>query len=193
MIIGITGSIGSGKTTVSGILKKYGFKIINADEIGHEIIEKNSSAYNKIISTFGKEILDNKKNINRKKLGDIVFSDKNKLKKLNLIMHPIINHEIKKEISKLKRNNIAVDVPLLFESKMQKMFDKVLVVAADEKVIFRRLNKEYSKEKIKKILQNQMSLGKKIKMADFVIYNNKGLKYLNGQVRKIIEKLKQKT
>jgi len=192
MIIGITGAIGSGKTTVSGIFKRYGFAVIDADEIGHEIIKK-SPIKKVLVKNFGKKILDNKKNIDRKRLGDVVFANKTKLKKLNSITHPAIKEGIKKEISKFKKQgrNIAVDSPLLYESGMQKMFDKVIVVAADEKIIFRRLGKKYTKEKIRNILKNQIPINVKIKMADFVVENNGNLKSLESQVKGVISKLKQ--
>ena len=90
MIIGITGSIGSGKTTMSGIFARQGFLSINADKIGHEMLKRDSAIYKKIIKHFGNKILDENKNIDRKKLGNLVFYDSEKLEKLNSITHPII-------------------------------------------------------------------------------------------------------
>ena len=197
MILGITGSIGSGKTTASNLFKKLGFFIVNADEIGHEVIKKNSAAYKKIIKEFGNEILDNNKNIDRKILGSIVFNDKIKLKKLNSIMHPIIINEIENQIKKIKqkcgnKTKIVIDAPLLLETKTKNLVDKIIVVKADKKNIIKRLNKRFSKEKIEKILKSQMPLDEKLRYVDFVIDNNKDLKHLEKQVENIIKKLNNK-
>ena len=191
MIIGITGSIGSGKTTVSRIFNRHGFEAINADEIGHEVIKKGSVAYKKIIKDFGGLILDKSRNIDRKKLGDIVFQDKLKLKKLNSITHPEIHGDIKKRILEFKNQgrNAAVDAPLLFESKMQSLFDNIIVVVADERVILKRLHEKYPVQKIKKILKSQMPAKNKMQKADFVIKNNADLKILESQVIGIIKKI----
>lgn len=194
MIIGITGSIGSGKTTVSSLFKKYGFSVINADEIGHEVIKKNSIAYKKIIKAFGNGILDKNKNIDRKKLGSIAFNDHKKLKKLNSITHPIIFAEIKNQTKKIKNRNMAkiiIDAPLLLETKAKNLVDKVIVVKCDMKSILKR-NKKFTREKIERILKSQMPLKEKIKHADFVADNGKNLKYLEKQVKEVVEKLNQK-
>lgn len=192
MIIGITGSIGSGKTTAANLFKKHGFKVINADEIGHKIIKKNSAAYKKIAKIFGKGILDKSKNIDRKKLGGIVFNDYGKLEKLNSIVHPLILNEIKNSIKKIRNKDkkIIVDVPLLLETKAKNLVDKVIVVKADKKNIIKRLSKKYSKDKIEKILKLQMPIGEKLKHADFVIDNNKDLGHLKKEVTDIFEELK---
>ena len=124
MIIGITGSFGSGKTTVANMFKNYGFKVINADKIYHKKFYKNNALKNKIKKEFG--------TLDRKKIKKIVFDDSKKLKKLNAIAHPTIIKTIKKEIKRIKNKKIIVDVPLLFESKIEKMFDKIIVVDCDK-------------------------------------------------------------
>ena len=197
MIVGITGSIGSGKTTAAKIFSKYHFARIDADRIGHDIIKRNSAAYKKIIKEFGNETLGKSKNIDRKKLGNIVFTNEKKLKKLNSIAHPIIINEIKSQIRKIKQkcgNNakIVVDAPLLLETKTKNFVDKIIVVKSSKEKVIKRLNKKYPEEKIEKILKMQMPLGEKLKKADFVIYNDKDLKYLEKQVKDIIKKLEIK-
>ena len=196
MIIGITGSIGSGKTTVAKLFSKHWYNRIDADEIGHEILKKDSIVYKKIIENLGNGILDKKKSIDRKKLGDIVFKDNKKLQKLNSIMHPIIIENIKNQIKKIKKKckdktRIVIDAPLLLETKTKNLVDKVIVVKCDKKNIIQRLNKKYPEEKIEKILKSQMLLNEKIKYADFVIDNNRDLKHLEKQVKKIIQKLEK--
>lgn len=194
MIIGVTGSIGSGKTTAAKIFSKYHFIRIGADEIGHEIIRKNRYAYKKIIKEFGSGVLDKNKNIDRKKLGDVVFNDNKKLDKLNYITHPIIINEIKTKIKKIEKKcgnmtRIVVDAPLLLETKTKDLVDKIIVVKSDKENIMERLNKKYSKGKIEKILKLQMPLSKKLKNADFVIVNNSDFRNLKKQVKNIIQKI----
>ena len=194
MIIGITGSIGSGKTTVAKLFSKHWYDRIDADEIGHEVIKKNAVAYKKIIKTFGNDVLDANKNIDRKKLGDAVFNDNKKLKKLNSIMHPIIISEIKNKTEKIgkkcgSKTKIVIDAPLLLETKTKNLVDKIVVVKADKSKIIKRLSRKYPKKKIEKILKSQMPLEEKLKQADFVIENNGNLKNLEKQVKNIIKKI----
>ena len=196
-IIGITGSIGSGKTTVAKLFKKHDYNKIDADEIGHKIIRKNSAAYKKIIKKFGSKISDKSKNIDRTRLGDLVFGNVKKLKKLNSILHPLIIKEIKIQIKKIKdkcqdETKIVIDAPLLLETKTKNFVDKIIVVKCDKKNIFKRLSKKYPKEKIERILKSQMPLNKKLKFADFVIDNNKDVGNLEKEVDKIIVRLSHK-
>ena len=208
MILGITGSFGSGKTMVSDILKKYGFEIISADELYRGIYEKDTSLKNKIMKEFG--------TLDRSKIKTIVFNDYKKLKKLNQITHPVIIKEIKNKIdsiiekiknkkiiiknkhiqkNKKKENNeeikIALDVPLLIEAKMQGMVDKIIVVKCDEKIQIKRLlNKgKHTKEEIRNIINSQMPIGEKLKYADFVVDNSGKIGKTEGQIKDIVAKL----
>ena len=193
MILGITGSIGSGKTTAAKIFKKYGFSVIDADEISH-ILFKKTPIKKIIIKNFGNVILN--KNIDRKKLGNIVFNDSKKLKKLNSIMHPIIIKEMQNQINKIqkkcgKKTRIVIDAPLLLETKAKYLVDKVIVIKTFSENILER-NKRFSFEHIEKISKYQMPLQDKLKNADFVIDNNKDLKHLEKQVREIIKTINLK-
>lgn len=195
MIIGITGSIGSGKTTAAKIFGRYWYTRIDADEIGHDLLKFDEKLKKKIVKEFGNGVLDKNKHINRKKLGDIVFNDNKKLNKLNSIMHPVIINEIKKKISQIKKEckeetKIIIDAPLLVETNLKNCVDKNIVVKANEDEIIKRLSKKYNKEKIERILKAQMPLEEKLKYADFVIDNNKDLRHLEKQVKNIIKKLK---
>lgn len=194
MILGIIGSIGSGKTTAAKIFSKYHFNRIDADEIGHKIIEKNTVAYKKIIKNFGNGILNKNKNIERKKLGDVVFNDYKKLKMLNSIMHPIIINKIKNNIEKIQKKcgsktKIVIDAPLLFETETKHFVDKIIVINCNAQNIIKRLNKKYPKEKIERILNAQMPPEEKLKYADFIVDNNQDLKHLENQVKEVIKKL----
>jgi len=183
MIIGVTGSFGSGKTTVANMFSKYGFKIINVDKLYHGIYNKDKILKNKIKKEFG--------TLDRNKIKRIVFNDSIRLKKLNNITHPIIIKEIKKIINNKKlineQENIVLDIPLLFESKLEKMFDKIIVVRCSKKEQIKRIlkKKKYSKKEIEQIIKSQMPLKDKIKKADFVVDNSKGIK----ESMKIIENL----
>ena len=197
MIIGITGSIGSGKTTVARIFSKHRYNMIDADKIGHQILKNNPAACKKIIEAFGDKILDKDKNIDRKKLGDAVFNDDTKLKKLNSIIHPIILKEIKNSIKKIQKKcgsktKIIIDAPLLLETKTKSFVDRIVVVKCDKENILKRFNKKYPKKKIERILKAQMPLGEKLAHADFVIDNNRDIKHLENQVIKIIKRIENK-
>src|SRR3989338_543 len=187
MIIGITGAFGSGKTTVANIFKKYGFEVINADELYHGIYGRDEKLKNKIIKEFGA--------LDRSKIKKIVFNDSKKLKKLNEITHPIIIKEIKNKIKEIKENNqsakIVLDVPLLIEAKMQGMVDKIIVVKCDEKIQIKRLlNKgKHTKEEIRNIINSQMPIGEKLKYADFVVDNSGKIGKTEGQIKDIVAKL----
>src|SRR3989338_6659518 len=156
MILGITGSIGSGKTTAAGIFSKYHYSRIEADEIGHELL-KSDKIKNQLVKIFGNGILDKKMEIDRKKLGNIVFNDRNKLEKLNSIMHPMIINEIKNQIKKIQEKcgndaKIIVDAPLLLETSLKDYVDMIVVVKSDKNKIIKRLNKRFPREKIERIL-----------------------------------------
>jgi len=186
MIIGITGSIGSGKTTVAKIFSKHQYTRIDADEIGHKLIKSNKIIYKKLKKEFGEEILDKNKGINRKKLGNVVFNDVKKLKKLNSIIHLAIIKEIKNQIKKIKnkcggKERIVVDAPLLLETKAKNLVDKVIVVKSSKKNILKR-NKKFSKKQIDTISKLQMPLKRKLKDADFVIDNDGSKKSVEDQV-----------
>jgi len=185
MIIGITGSFGSGKTTVANMFKKYGFKVINVDKLYHGIYNKDNSLKNKIQKEFG--------TINRNQLKKIVFNDSIKLKKLNNITHPIIIKAIKKEIKKTINNkkNIVIDVPLLFEARIQNMFDKIIVVKCNKKEQIKRIlkKKKYSKKEINNIITSQMPLKEKIKKADFVVDNGKTVREIKKEISSIVNSM----
>jgi|SRR6056297_1243040 len=186
MIIGLTGGIAAGKSTVARILASLGAYIINADKIGHNILEKNKNAYNDVIDEFGEIIVKNNGKIDRKKLGEIVFSDKDKLKKLENITHPYIIEEIKYETKeKIKDyHHLVLDVPLLFETGLENIVDITwVVVCSYEKQIERIAKRDgLSREEAKKRIASQMETSQKVKLADFVIYNNGNKKELNNKV-----------
>lgn len=195
MILGITGSIGSGKTTAARIFSKYHYNRIDADEISHYLMKNDKILKNKLIKNFVNGILSRNKSIDRKKLGNIVFNNRSKLKKLNSIMHPSIINEIKDRIWIIKKKcgrdaKIIIDAPLLLEAGADKLVDKVIVVKAFHENIIKR-NKKFSMEQLEKISMTQMGLDKKLKKANFMIDNTEGMGNLKKQVREIVDKLNQ--
>jgi dephospho-CoA kinase len=195
MIIGITGSFGSGKTTVANMFSKYGFRVINVDKLYAGIYKKNSLLKNRIKKEFG--------TINRSRLKRIVFNSSNKLKKLNKITHPLIINSIKKEIITITKNSnkqipiikkyynkktkIIIDAPLLLETKLKNYINKIIVVKCNKKEQIKRIlkKKKYSKKEIENIIKSQMPLKEKIKHADFVVDNSKTMKQSEKQVKAI--------
>lgn len=193
MIIGITGSIGSGKTTVAEIFGTHGFHIIDADKIGHKLLAKGTAQYSQLVAYFGKSILDMHENINRITLGKIAFSKNNRYRELNKIMLPPIVNVIKSQAKRFKASgaHAVIDAPLLLETKAKQFVDKVVVVKASHENIFRRSNK-FSKRQIIKIMHYQMPIASKLKRADFVINNDGSIRSLDSQVQNIINALNNK-
>ena len=201
MIVGITGGIGSGKSTVSRILRDKGFYFVDLDTISHEVIQ-DPGIKTEIFKNFGSEIFD-KEEISRKKLGKIVFEDKKKLKKLNSIMHPeilrvmrkkILECKLKKEKDEKGKNKIIfVEIQLLFEVQWEKEFDYILLVAAKRDMQVRRVleRDKRSEEEAWNIINSQMSLDEKREKSDFVIENDGNIDDLNREVDKFLKILEQ--
>ncbi|NCO24182.1 MAG: dephospho-CoA kinase [Candidatus Infernicultor aquiphilus] len=197
MIIGLTGGIVSGKSTVARMFKDLGAKIVDADKLGHQVILPPGAAWKRIIKIFGKDILQKDQTINREKLGKIVFANQNLLKKLNKITHPEIIKLIKKEISLAKNNSkeekkiLIIDAALIYETKIDRLMDKIIVVYLDEEKQLKRLKKRNNlaeKEALQKI-KSQIPLKEKIERADYVIDNDDTLDKTRKQVEKIWEEL----
>lgn len=186
MIIGVTGNIGCGKTTVTQIFKEYGFKVIDADRIAHKILNKSDIKRN-LIKHFGKVILK-KGRINRDVLRKIAFSSKKNWIKLNKITHPEIIKEIKLRIN--KKEDIIIEASLLIEAKALNLIDKLIVVKCRKKEQLKRLLNKYKKDEVKNILNFQLPISKKIKYADYIIDNSNNIKETKKQVKKIIDKLR---
>jgi dephospho-CoA kinase len=178
VIVGLTGGVASGKSLVSGELKRLGAHIIDADVISREIVEPGEPAYREIASVFGKGVLRADGTIDRRALGGIVFSDPGKLKILNEITHPRIIEKIGSAIKALQAKGgdplIVVDAALLIEVGLHKEMSKVIVVYADEeKQVQRIISRDHLIEKeARERINAQMPLREKLRYADFVIDNN---------------------
>jgi len=187
IILGLTGSFGSGKTTVAGIFKSFGAKIIDADKIAHSMLKPVTLIYKKIVHTFGKGILNKNKSINRNKLARVIFNNKNLLEKLNKIMHPEIIRVIKKKIKAVSRGIVVLDAPLLIEKGLEKIADKLIVVTITKKKQIERIQRktDLKRPAILKRVKAQIPLREKVRLADFVIDNSATLEETEKQVQEI--------
>lgn len=196
-VIGLTGSIATGKSTVASILKEHCIPVIDADKIAREIVEPNEPTYKEIIQVFGSGILQDDGRLNRKKLGALIFSNKNMRKQLNQIMHPAIR---KKMIEKRDMHihagakSVVLDIPLLFESKLTALVEKILVVSVDESVQLERLMKRnnYSEEDAIQRIRAQIPIKEKAELADEIIDNNGSKRDTKRQVERVIKDWKMK-
>jgi dephospho-CoA kinase len=174
MIIGITGYIGVGKSTAAEILSKQniiskqGFKIIDVDKLGHELLQ-NGEVKNNLIGEFGEKILGRDLNIDRKKLGELVFSNTELLQKLNGIVHSRLREKLKEIIRdiKAKNENAIIDVALLTELKINYLCDKIILIKADTEKVYDRMVKGYNKKQILNVMNSQ-----KVQKYDYVVENN---------------------
>lgn len=195
MIIGITGSIGTGKSTVSNYLISKGYSVVDADKISKGAYNIGSNGYKAILEVFGEEILNSNGEVDRKKIKKIVFDNSNMLQRLNMAIHPIIINEIEKEIEILleSQNVVFLDAPLLIETELHKKVDKIIVVACDKN---EQINRIIKRDKITadmaiSIINSQMSIDEKLKFADYVVYNNSTIENLYSQVDEIILEIKK--
>lgn len=194
MIIGLTGGIASGKSTVSNFFKELGVEIVDADLVAKEISEKKESV-ERIKDIFGNDIVDTEGKVIREKLRERVFRDRALLEKLNGIIHPqVIEYFQRKKIENSDSEIMIFDIPLLYETNMDKLCDKVIVVGLEkEKQIERVILRDgSSRELAQKIISNQMSLEDKMKRADIVIMNNGSLEDLKEKVIEVYNFLKER-
>ncbi len=187
IILGLTGSFGSGKTTVARIFKSSGAKIIDADSIAHRVIKPPTRIYKKIINTFGKDILNKDRTINRNKLAKLVFNNKEPLGRLNNIMHPEVIRIIREKIKAVSAGIIVLDAPLLIEKGLQNLVDKLIVVTITrEKQIERiRQKTDLKRQDILKRINAQISQNVKSRFANFIIDNSGTIEETKKQVMAI--------
>ncbi len=194
-VIGLTGGIASGKTTISNILKELGAIIIDADKIARKVVEKSSPALKDIEENFGRDVLFKNGKLDRKKLGNIVFNDTGSLKKLNEIIHPYIVEKIIDEINHYKKtyNNrvIILDAALLIELNLMDLVEEVWLIVVPEEMQLGRLveRDNISANQAQKRIDAQIPLEDKKKYADLIIDNSKDLTYLQAQIEENWERI----
>ena len=181
-IIGITGGVGAGKSTVLDYLREqFHAYVIQADQVGHQVMEPREICYSQVIALFGEHILKKDKTIDRKAVSDVVFGNEEKLKKLNGIIHPAVRQSVLEEIQLQKEKKTAivvVEAALLLEEHYEKFCDKVWYVHTDREIRISRLmeNRGYSREKSESIISSQAPDEYFAKHADYIIRNNGDIK-----------------
>ncbi|EJS52491.1 TPA: dephospho-CoA kinase [Bacillus thuringiensis] len=193
VVIGLTGGIASGKSTVSEMFRELSIPVIDADVIAREVVEQGKPAYNKIVEVFGAEVLQQDGELDRPRLGSIVFYNEEKRLQLNKIVHPAVREEMnrKKEMYiKEGMQAVVLDIPLLFESKLTSLVDRILVVAVKPHTQLERLMKRnnFSEEEATARIQSQMPLEEKVKNADEVINNDGTIMGTKTQLQVILKK-----
>lgn len=203
LVVGLTGGIATGKSTVSNTLKeKHHLTVIDADLIAREVVYPGRRAYNHIVAAFGLEVallVNDDKSLNREALGKHVFGNKHRLAQLNAIVHPAVRYEIGWRIlmAYLKLQKVVIlDVPLLFEAKLHMICGKTITVSCDRSLQVQRLlerNKELSPEDAEKRISSQMSNEEKCFRADLIIDNNHGITELEKNVDLVVKEITPST
>ena len=197
LIVGLTGGVASGKTAVSEVLKEEGADIIDADQIARELVQPHGPAWNKLVRTFGEEILQGDGSIDRKKLADRVFVDPNQRKLLNQILHPLITEEMDRRTREIGQKNpeaiVVIDAPLLIEVGYHRRADKVMVVVSTQAEQIERLKVRdgINSEEALRILSSQMPVEEKVKLADFVVRNEGSLAEVRERAKEVFRELKK--
>lgn len=191
LVIGLTGSIGTGKSTISDKFRDWNIPVVDADLIARQVVEPDQETYRKIVESFGEHILHEDRTLNRKALGSIVFGDEEKRKQLNAIIHPAIRQEMirqRDEWIEKGKQCVVLDIPLLYESKLTHFVDKVIVVYVDEEVQLERIvaRDGSSKEEALQRMNAQIPVAEKAKKADAVIDNNGTKEEAYKQLKEIL-------
>ena len=195
VVVGLTGGIASGKSTVSRMLSEMGATIIDADLVGHEALLAGSEARREVVAAFGKDILDENGEVDRGKLADIVFRDRAALDKLNEIMHPGMRKIVEQRIDELRSRGVEVvvlEAALLIEAGWTDMVDRVWVTVASENTVVNRLceQKGLSGEQARARIKSQMPVVEKVKHADAFIENDSDLDALRNRVAELWRELR---
>ncbi len=195
--IGLTGGIATGKSSVAKILREMGYPVVDADELAREVVRPGSPGLKAVVQTFGPEILETSGTLNRQALGQIIFADEAKREKLEEILHPLIQDLRSREKLKLEQSDVVLafyDVPLLFEKKMGAEFDYTVLVYASAKFQRSRIaeRNKLSEPEISRRLTAQIPIEEKVKMANYVIFNEAGPAELRGNVQAVVTDLLQK-
>ncbi|SDN05895.1 dephospho-CoA kinase [Sediminibacillus halophilus] len=195
LVIGLTGGIASGKSTIAGIFAEWDIPVVDADIISRQVVERGETAYEQIVDVFGEEVLLSDGNLDRGKLGRIIFKDKEKREQLNSIVHPAVRKKMLEQrdtYADKGEEAVVMDIPLLYESDLTHFVDKVLVVYVDEQTQKQRLMNRngFSEEEAIDRIHSQLPLDKKAKMADEIIDNNGSMECSREQLLTILKKWK---
>jgi len=185
--IGLTGGIGSGKSTVASLFSALGIPVFDADDIVHALLQHDTPTYSEIVSTFGSNILLQDMEIDRKKLKEIIFNDTNKRKALEQILHPRVYDVLINQANKEQTPYCILSIPLLFETNGQIYVDRVLVIDSDiDQQIRRTVKRDHlSATEIHKIIDSQIGRSERLALADDVIHNDGTINKLRKQVEQL--------
>ena len=194
-VIGLTGGIGSGKSTVAQFLAELGAVILDTDRVGHEVLKPDTEAWREVVAAFGRQILTPGGDVDRKKLGEVVFGNPESLVRLNQIVHPQIGKVVKAQLEEYRRQGVRVvvlEIPLLVETGGTSLVDEVWVTIASESVVLRRLEErsELSRQQSLARIRSQISNEERVKHADVVIKNDGSLDELKAKVKKLWQRLR---
>jgi len=197
LIIGLTGGILSGKSTVSGMLAKRGAVIIDADKIGHETYKPHTKTWQELVDAFGDGILRQNGEVDRKKLGEVVFDDPRTLARLNEIVHPRMHKMMREEIERLRGEGVAVvvlEAAVLIEANWTDLVDEVWVTIAPEEVAIKRLQNRagLSEEQARARIRSQLSPEERVKHADVIIDTDCSLAEVSVRVLELWERLQNR-
>ena len=198
IVLGVTGGISTGKSTVVGLLRELGADVLSADEIAREVVARDGPAYSELVDRFGPGILEPSGEIDRKALGEIIFADADARQTLNDITHPRIIEIMRERIDRFRARPpdpdalLAVEIPLLVECGLEDMVDQVLLVAAEQEVQVGRLTTRsgVSREEALRRAASQMPISEKLLYADHVIWNSGSLEDLEQKVRSFWEEIR---
>ena len=190
MVIGLTGSIGTGKSEAARQLEALGASIISADQVGHEAYTPNTEAWEQVVAAFGDDILQDDGEIDRRKLGAVVFSDPGQLEKLNQIMHPRMARMVADKIEELRDQGtevVVVEAALLFEAGWDSLVEEVWVTDSTEQVVIERLKQRngMSEEEARKRISSQMGRTERLERSDYVIENSGDMPTLGNTIKEL--------
>ncbi len=194
LVIGVTGNIGSGKSTVCQILAKLGAAVIDADKLGHETYKPHNPAWQEIVAAFGKDIVKSDDEVDREKLGQIAFSHPDALARLNQIVHPKAHRLAEERIEACRHQGakaVALEATLLIEARWTDLVNKIWLVAAPESIVVQRLalSEMRSESQILARLKSQMPAEGKMKYADELIHNDGDINQLEARTTELWHKL----
>ena len=197
-VIGFTGGIGSGKSTVSQFMAELGAVILNTDEVGYEAFKPDTELWRQVVAAFGRQIVTPDGNIDRKKLGNIVFGNAESLSRLNQIMHPRMYHMVKAQLKEYREQGtrvIVLEAPLLLEAGWTPLVDEVWVTTASESTVLKRLEERTGLSPVESLtrIRSQLSSAERVRRADVVINTDCDLNELKSRVTELWRKLKLDT
>lgn len=189
-VIGVTGGIGSGKSTVSGFLAELGAVIIDADKVGREALKPGTEVWREVVAAFGRQILTPGGNINRKKLGEIVFRNSESLSRLNQIMHPRMYDMVRAQLEGYRKQGagvVVLEAPVLIEANWTSLVDEVWVTVATESAVLRRLKEKFGLSEPESLarIHSQLPSEERVKHADVIIDTDCDLDELKAKVKEL--------